>query len=96
MGRAATNRALRLKELLDDGEEHCTYDLWRPLGTAPMRAKNELLKLCTDVVTVGFHRHGEANYAVYRLRPKAAPQPTIRLEVPKQGQLLTVRPKLTH
>lgn len=61
------NRAMRIYEILKDGREHCTHDIWREMGTAPPRAKYELEKQGTKVETVRMCRHNGANYAVYRL-----------------------------
>lgn len=69
------NRAQHLYEILQDGLEHCGFDLRPMLGTMPMRAANELniqLRPTGERVRrVRMHRHGEANWAVYRLeRPQ--------------------------
>ena len=66
------NRAHRLCELLKAESPQSTYDLWRPLGTAPMRAFHEAKKAGLPVENLldekgepVYHRHNGANYAVY-------------------------------
>lgn len=79
------NRSERLKAILSDGEPHCSFDVWRQLKTAPMRAAHELRKdligTGSELLTDGFHTHanefGEASYAIYRLvkRPEQVKLP---------------------
>lgn len=74
------NRAQHLYEILQDGREWCGYDLRPMLGTMPMRAANELNKqlrgTSESVIRVRMHRHGEANWAVYRLERMPLPAPS--------------------
>lgn len=71
------NRAEHLLQLLTEHSPQCGFDLWRPLGTAPMRAFFEARKAGLPVENVLdehgkrlLHRHGNASYAVYQLRPE--------------------------
>ena len=74
------NRANRLKEILLDGEAHCSFDLWPTLKTAPMRCAHELRKELQgtdmELQTVDMHTHknefGDAHYAVYQLKREPA------------------------
>ena len=69
------SRALHLYEILKREQEVCTHDIWREMNTAPMRAFNEAKKMNLPVENSYMPdgkrkmcRHGDKNYAVYRIR----------------------------
>lgn len=73
------NRGERLLEILNDGKEHCAHDFWWELGTAPMRAANELRNKGYDIQTVRLCRHERSNYAVYQMTPQKIPMKTVNI-----------------